>query len=50
MLFSGPDRLKHGWDPHHPDHPLHVVGENAKVHFGSDVFQCFGEEVRTAHP
>jgi hypothetical protein len=50
MLFSGPDRLKQRWDAHHPDHPLHVVGENAEAHLGSDVFQCSGEEVRTAHP
>lgn len=50
MLFSGPDRPKHGWDAHHPDHPLHVIGENAEAHLGSNVFQCSGEEVRTAHP
>lgn len=50
MFFSDPDRLKQRWDAHHADHPLHVVGENAEAHLGSDVFQCFGEEVRTAHP
>ena len=47
---SGPDCCNEGLDAHELDHPLHVVGEHAKAHLGSDVPERFGQEMRTSHP
>jgi len=49
-LGLSPDRLDEGSRPEDPDRPFHVVCENVKAHFGSDLRKRFRQEVRRAHP
>lgn len=48
--WSRPDHLYERLGSEYLDQALHVVGKDAEAHLGSDVFQRFGEEGRTAHP
>lgn len=42
---SGCDRPHQRFDPDDVDHPLHIVGEHLKTHFGFDLSQGPGQEV-----